>query len=239
MISLNSNPTLLINPRIPWNKGTTGIMVAWNKGLKGKQVAWNKGMRGIQVAWNKGKKLSESHCKALSESHKGKESPRKGKKNSPEHIEKTRLKNLGRKQSDEEKKKRGLSLRGKRLGKKSNLWRGGINPLREVIRGLAEDTEWKKKVFARDNYTCQMCFKRGLYIEAHHIKEFSIIFREFINEYKQYSPIKDKYALVALARQYHKFWDINNGLTLCKQCHDEVEHNKSIYEPLGNKSPII
>lgn len=206
----------------------------WNRNKRTNQVVWNKGKRGVQVAWNKDKELSESHCKALSESHKGKPSARKGCKLSPETIAKTRLANLGRKQSEEEKKKRGLSLRGKCLGEKSAGWRGGINPLREVIRGLAEDTEWKKKVFARDNYTCQMCLKRGLYIEAHHIKEFSIIFRGFLNEYKQYSPIKDKYALVALARQYSKFWDINNGLTLCKQCHDEVEHNKSIYQPLGN-----
>lgn len=224
---------ILSRKRIPWNKGIKGT-IPWNKGKVGVQVAWNKGLKGTLIPWNKGKKLTEEHRKALSESHKGKPSVRKGCKNSPEHIAKTRLANIGRKQSDEEKKKRGLSLRGKRLGDKSNLWRGGINPLREVIRGLAEDAEWKKKVFARDNYTCQMCLKRGLYIEAHHIQEFSIIFREFLNEYKQYSPIKDKYALVALARQYSKFWDINNGLTLCKQCHDEVEHNKSIYQPLGN-----
>lgn len=211
---------------------------SWNRNKKALQVAWNKGQRGVQVAWNKGKKLSESHCKALSESHKGLPGNRNGQKQPREAVEKTRLANLGRKQSEETKQKRGLAMRGKRLGSNSNLWRGGINPLREVIRGLAEDTEWKKKVFARDNYTCQMCFKRGLYIEAHHMKEFSIIFREFLDEYKQYSPIKDKYALVALARQYSKFWDINNGLTLCKECHDKVDHNKSIYEPLGNKNPI-
>lgn len=207
--------------RKAWNKGTKGI-------CKSNTTSFRKGF----TPWNKGMKLSEEHRKALSESHKGLPNANKGKKLSPEVAKKCGLKNLGRKQSEAERIKRGLAQRGKHLGEKCTFWRGGINPLRNIIRALAEDTEWKKKVFARDNYTCQMCFKRGLYIEAHHMKEFSIIFREFLEEYKQYSPIKDKYALVALARQYQKFWDINNGLTLCKGCHDNVQHDKSIYEPL-------
>jgi hypothetical protein len=34
-----------LNPcfgKIPWNKGTIGVMKSWNKGQKGLQVAWNK-----------------------------------------------------------------------------------------------------------------------------------------------------------------------------------------------------
>ena len=36
-----------------------------------------------------------------------------------------------------------------------------------------EYTKWRKKVFEKDNYTCQICFIRGGYLEAHHIKAWS------------------------------------------------------------------
>ncbi|MFA5071929.1 MAG: HNH endonuclease [Candidatus Pacearchaeota archaeon] len=59
-----------------------------------------------------------------------------------------------------------------------------------------EYVEWRKKVFERDNYTCQKC---GLqtYIEAHHIKRWSL-----------YPELR---------------YDVNNGITLCKNpCHKEA-----------------
>ncbi|VVC01280.1 NUMOD3 motif (2 copies) [uncultured archaeon] len=85
--------------RVPWNKGTKGVVVAWNKGKpmnekmkkklsmalaghvpwnkgkKGMQTAWNKGMKGIMPApWNKGKTgvYSDDAKKKMSDSHKGK-----------------------------------------------------------------------------------------------------------------------------------------------------------------------
>jgi len=52
----------------------------WNKGKRGLQVAWNKEMKGVYSLKSKGRKLSEEHRLKLSESHKGKPSPRKGKR---------------------------------------------------------------------------------------------------------------------------------------------------------------
>ena len=87
------------------------------------------------------------------------------------------------------------------------------------IRSLSEYKQWRFEVFERDDYTCQECFKRGCYLEAHHKKQFAKLFAEFLKEYDQFSPLEDKETLVRLAIKYKPFWDITNGQTLCKDCH--------------------
>lgn len=59
--------------------------------------------------------------------------------------------------------------------------------------------EWRKKVFDRDNYTCQMCPtpKRGVKLHADHIKPFTF-----------YPELR---------------FDVNNGRTLCIPCHKKTE----------------
>lgn len=52
---------------------------------------------------------------------------------------------------------------------------------------------WRSTVFERDDYTCQKCGKHGGDLQAHHIENF----RDNLN----------------------LRYDINNGVTLCKQCH--------------------
>lgn len=56
---------------IPWNKGTKGIMVPWNKGLRGVQVSWCKGTKGVVKAWNKGIPMSPEQRAAISERQLG------------------------------------------------------------------------------------------------------------------------------------------------------------------------
>lgn len=187
------------------------------------RTPWNKGLKGVQVAWNKGKTLSLEYREKLSLAHRGLPSPRKGCKLSQEQIAVLRNANIGRVQNIETRIKRGLALRGKRLGPKSNFWRGGINPLRMIIRDLAEATEWRMLVFRRDDFTCQYCDARGVHIEAHHLKRFTDIFREFLERHEMLSPVNDKYRLVELARKHVPFWDVNNGLTLCVGCHNKTK----------------
>lgn len=118
-------------------------------------------------------------------------------------------------------------------GKNNNHWKGGITPLGEVIRNSIENKLWIKKVFERDNYTCQECFRNkevSGYLEAHHKKSFNIIFREFLHIYSQFSPIEDKETLVRLAVTYSPFWDISNGQTLCKKCHLEARKKGKVYD---------
>ena len=63
-------------------------------------------------------------------------------------------------------------------------------------------------VFERDNWTCQNCWIRGGDLEAHHIDSFSnIISRNNITSFLD--------GLDCL-----ELWNINNGQTLCKKCHN-------------------
>jgi hypothetical protein len=103
-------------------------------------------------------------------------------------------------------------------------WKGGITELTTLIRNLIENRDWKKQVFQRDNYTCQECFthytsQAPVYMEVHHKMAFSLLMQDFLKEYSQFSPIEDKETLVRLATSYQPFWDIENGITLCEDCH--------------------
>lgn len=93
-------------------------------------------------------------------------------------------------------------------GNKCHFWKGGITPLRKRIYSLFEWKKWRSDIFERDNWTCQTCGKRGCYLEAHHIKEFNKIIEEF-NIINIDSAIKCK-----------ELWNINNGVCLCKECHN-------------------
>jgi len=82
-------------------------------------------------------------------------------------------------------------------------WKGGIMKGRKD-RNLIEYKNWRKEVFGRDKYTCQMCGiknRKGLgfsiRLEADHIIPYAI---SFTGRY-----------------------DINNGRTLCTKCHYKVK----------------
>jgi len=78
-------------------------------------------------------------------------------------------------------------------GEKNNRWKGGITPEHTKIRNSVKGTTWRKEVFAKDNWTCQKCDKRGGNLNAHHIKPFST------------NP--------------KLRFDVDNGITLCEKCH--------------------
>jgi len=81
---------------------------------------------------------------------------------------------------------------------KSPTWKGENVIHERIDRGLPEYRSWRKQVFGRDKYTCQCCgAKNGngkfIRLEAHHIFNWG------------------KYP--------DKRFDVNNGITLCQQCH--------------------
>lgn len=147
---------------------------------------------------NLGRKASEETRKKLSKARKGK----RPFVANEETRKKMSLSHIGKKQSPETIEKRRLKLIGKKRtpeqkakqsGSNSSAWKGGITPVHRKIRNSIEYAEWRKKIFERDDYTCVLCLSRGGIIHADHIKEFS-----------EYPDLR---------------FDINNGRTLCKECH--------------------
>ncbi|MHA1225157.1 MAG: HNH endonuclease [Candidatus Hodarchaeales archaeon] len=78
-------------------------------------------------------------------------------------------------------------------GEKNPNWKGGVSKNQRPVRSIRYK-KWRMAVFMRDDFTCQFCGIRGVYLEAHHIKPWS-----------KYPKLR---------------FDVNNGVTLCRRCHD-------------------
>ena len=107
-----------------------------------------------------------------------------------------------------------------RWGKNNPNWKGGITPLYDKIRRLPEYKEWRTSIYERDNYTCQKCGsqKSGTFNAHHNDKQFIELFREFLQEYNQFSPFEDQHTLLRLAMKWQPFWTAE-GITYCDNCH--------------------
>jgi hypothetical protein len=85
-------------------------------------------------------------------------------------------------------------------GEDNHFWQGGITESSKLIRQSTPYRKWRKAVFQRDNYTCQLCGIRNekgvgktIELNVDHIKSFS-----------NYPNLR---------------FDIDNGRTLCRPCH--------------------
>ena len=88
-------------------------------------------------------------------------------------------------------------LVGYNAGSKHPNWKGGITPINQKERKTGKYSDWRKKVFQRDNYTCQECGQFGGWLNADHIKPFA------------YFP--------------ELRFDVDNGRTLCRECHKKTD----------------
>jgi hypothetical protein len=84
----------------------------------------------------------------------------------------------------------------------------GNKPLGMKIRSSVKYQQWRSNIFQRDNWTCQTCGNLGGILEAHHKKSFAQIILE--NNIKTFDE----------AMSCLELWELNNGVTLCKECHD-------------------
>jgi hypothetical protein len=109
--------------------------------------------------------------------------------------------------------KQSINMKGNKLN-----YKGGTTKRVALIRMMQEYLNWRSKVFERDNWTCQTCGNRGCYLEAHHRKELIKIVSE-----QNIKTVKD-------AKNCQELWDINNGVTLCKNCHNLTKYGR----PNGN-----
>jgi hypothetical protein len=113
-------------------------------------------------------------------------------------------------------------MRDRNSGSKSHTWKGGVTPIHSMIRKLPEYEQWKLTILSKR--VCQQCGNKGDC--AHHIYHFKDLLQDFLKEYSQFSPMEDKETLVRLAITYRPFWNINNGIALCKKCHTEAHLKK-------------
>lgn len=63
-------------------------------------------------------------------------------------------------------------------------------------RNSEEYKLWRASVFSRDNFTCQICGRRGVRLNAHHIKSYA--------DHRELRYV------------------VSNGITLCEPCHKLV-----------------
>ncbi len=89
-------------------------------------------------------------------------------------------------------------LLGYNSGEKAGAWKGGITPETRLLRASTEYKLWRTAVFERDNYTCIWCGARSekgksVIIEADHIQKWA-----------DFPELR---------------FAIDNGRTLCKNCH--------------------
>ena len=101
-------------------------------------------------------------------------------------------------------------------GENNHFWKGGKTKLSLQIRNSAEYSFWRKQIFERDNYTCQICGRKNkkgdkVIIEVDHIYPFSKTLDDF-----DITSIEE-------AISCEKIWDIENGRTLCRECHKKTE----------------
>lgn len=86
-------------------------------------------------------------------------------------------------------------------GTKNPNWNGGNSRDYKSHYNSLEYRNWRREVFKRDSFICQVCGKRGGYLEAHH--------------------------KVGWAEDKSKRYDVDNGVTLCRQCHVDTDHHRA------------
>lgn len=144
-----------------------------------------------------------------------------GKKFSKEHRKNLSMAHLnhisgmkGKHHSEKTKKKISFKKKGVKLpsitGEKHPQWKGGLTPYYRQIKNSLEWKNWRKTVFERDNYICQKCGIKGGKLHPHH-------------------PFPVKRLIKTIFEKY--IFDINNGITLCKNCHKLIHRYENINVP--------
>jgi len=205
----NTGRTHFKKGRVPWHKGKTGVysketLKKMSEAKRGRKLSEehkrkiseaNKG----KIPWIKGKHLSRETKEKLSKALKGRPSPMKGKSYTKEAKE--RMSKIAKEKGFGKWMKGKISWnRGKSswwlIGEKNPNWKGGISKINRTERTNFMDTleykKWRRFVFKRDDYTCQICGKVGGKLRANHIKR-----------YADYPKLRT---------------EKNNGITICERC---------------------
>lgn len=90
-------------------------------------------------------------------------------------------------------------------GEASYNWKGGITPESKKLRSGTKSVAWRKAILQRDHFTCQLCNQLGYKLQAHHKKAWSA-----------YPELR---------------YDLENGVTLCEDCHKNKAHSGAWRNP--------
>ena|SRR3990167_2202063 len=105
------------------------------------------------------------------------------------------------------------------MGNKHWNWKGGLTSFLHLIRNCFRYRQWRSDIFHRDDFRCVLCGRRcgegsAVYLEADHYP------KRFIDIINQNNIKSLEESLVC-----EELWDINNGRTLCRECHDKTRGN--------------
>lgn len=116
------------------------------------------------------------------------------------------------------------SKKGKLVGKDNPSYKHGLckTNLHWLIRKNGQYKNWVKSIFKRDDYVCRKCEKKGGSLTAHHLKGFS-----YLLHFYKIKNLED-------AIKCQELWNINNGITLCLECHKQTPN----YSFKANNNPI-
>ena|SRR3990167_8112177 len=170
-------------------------------------IPWSKGMKGIHLS-------IATEFKKGRPAHNKKEHIKKICKCGKEFFVKPSLNRVnccsascghsGKTTSEETKLKQSLANIGKHFGPKPGIrnekhykWVGNytVQALKKRMRGWILWKSWRNLVFKRDSYRCLDCGEGGR-LEPHHI--------------------------IPLKSSFKRAFDINNGITLCRPCHQRT-----------------
>ena len=115
----------------------------------------------------------------------------------------------------EETKRKLRQPRPYQTGELNHRWKGGVTNWRGLLRNAAQYAEWRRQVFIRDGFCCQLCEKVGEKLVAHHIVHLATLLDEH-----GIDGVED-----GLECQF--LWEVDNGITLCISCHKEVHKQKN------------
>ncbi|MBW3113487.1 HNH endonuclease [Bacillus sp. MCCB 382] len=153
--------------------------------------------------------LAENGCKLVSEEYFGNAKPLDYRcLNHPEEVQTSTLNNIQQRRGCPKCARELLSQ--KYRGENHHCWKGGFHTESQRARRTIEYANWRKKVFEKDNFTCQCCGDNtGGNLEAHHILNFS--------------------------NNHHQRFEVDNGITMCRNCHNP-KISGSFHNTFGTKS---
>lgn len=108
----------------------------------------------------------------------------------------------------------------KERGPLNRGWKGGRSGFTNLIRKSSSMATWRKSVFERDGYRCVLCGEENghgktVRLEADH---YPTPFAKLLTDLRITS------AEQAIACE--QFWDITNGRTLCRPCHNKTKNGR-------------